>query len=100
MQSVGKVIVGFIGGGLTACAGVLISINPLTTKIMQIVGPHFANAAFAGDVVLKVCGVIFITGLAYLIGKNLSKEYLKGFIIGTVSLTVLDLAAFIFASMK
>ena len=100
MGPAGKGIVGFFIGGLTACAGVIISINPLTTKIIKIVGQHFANSAFAEEVALKGFSVIFIIGLASLIGKNLSKEYTKGFVAGAVALAALDLVAFIFASIK
>ncbi len=85
---------------MTACAGVVISINPVTTKIIQIAGSHFTNATLVGEVIFKFFGVLCIIGLSYLIGKELSKAYLKGFIVGTVALAALDLIAFIIASVK
>ena len=62
---ISKTDISFIGGGVTACVGAVISVNPVTIKIMSLEEQIFSNSRpqFAGEITLK------ISGLSYLVLK-------------------------------
>jgi hypothetical protein len=96
IEYVAKFSIGFVGGGVAACAGALLSVNPVTLKVMD-----FAKKmSFKGlerqaeDFALKVSSVVHIGCLVALLRRSISSCASLGFMTGAVFFTAVDFLAY------
>lgn len=91
----------FVLGGLITCSGIVSSVNPVTIKVADMARNFFSShGALAGELVLKLSGLIFSAIFTYYTANGFDSSQDKiSIIAGAAFAALFDTTAYIIAAV-